>query len=319
MRDIRNLRLALLCLVLAGWTTTLLLAAILGLKVDYPGVISAFGYAGISGLLLICYANYRRIGWLVAPSEVFLGCTAMAMPVVLSTYIAMRLNQPLVDGELEAIDNLFFDWRAFITFVDARPLLARILGLAYESFLLQLLVLPLALSLSGATERAYRMVILFGVIGFASSIVAIWFPAIGTFPRYLSASDHLANINTHFGYHFLNEFNAVRNDPNFVFAPDKLAGILTFPSVHAAVAVLCAWAAWGNKVLRLPFLVLNLLMMVSAVSHANHYMIDVLAGGVLALACITALQIAIPARSAGGAAVLRPAQDGSVAVIHDVG
>lgn len=317
MRDIGNLRLALLCLVLAGWTTTLLLAATLGLKVDYPGVISAFGYAGISGLLLICYANYRRIGWLVAPSEVFLGCIAMAMPVVLSTYLAMRLNQPLVDHQLEAIDNLFFDWRTFITFVDGRPLLARILGLAYESFLFQLLVLPLALSLSGAPARAYRMAILFGIVCFASSIIAIWYPAIGTFPRYLSESDRLANINTHFGYHFLNEFNAIRSDPNFLFTPDKLAGILTFPSVHAAVAMLCAWAAWGNKLLRLPFLALNILMMVSAVSHGSHYMIDVLAGVALALACITALQYAIPVNSADGWVDSNPARDGIVPSMRD--
>lgn len=291
LAEIRNLRLTLLVLIVAGWLTTLSLAAVVGIRVDYPGLLAAFGAATVSGIALIAYANYRQIRWLIGPSEVFVGGMLISVPVVLSTYVAMRLNFPLADPWLEAIDRRFFDWRAFITFVDGQPQLASILGLSYESFLFQIFILPLALSLSGSTARAYKTVILFGTICFVSSMIAIWFPAIGTYPRYLTETDKLQNINTHFGFFFLNEFNAVRNDPEFFFSTDKLAGILTFPSVHAAVAVLCAWAAWGIRYARLPFLLLNILMMTSAVSHGSHYLIDVIAGIALASICITVVSM----------------------------
>jgi membrane-associated phospholipid phosphatase len=286
LTEIRNLRLTLLVLIVVGWVATLSLAACVGIRIDYPDLLTAFGVATVSGLGLIAYANYRQIRWLIGTSEVFVGGVLLAVPVVLSTYVAMRFDFPLADEWLEAIDRRLFDWWGFISFVDGQPRLASILGFSYESFLFQIVALPLALCLYGSTARAYRTVILFGLICFVSSLISIWFPAIGTFPRYLNETDRLDSIDTHFGFFFLSEFNAVRNDPKFVFSTDKLAGILTFPSVHAAVAVLCAWAAWGIRYARLPFLLLNILMVTSAVSHGSHYLIDVLAGIVLAPVCI---------------------------------
>ena len=77
----------------------------------------------------------------------------------------------------------------------------------------------------------------------------------------------------------------MRSQTDFVLKLDNVAGLLTFPSVHAGVAALCAWAAWDSRLLRYPFLVLNIGMATAAVSHANHYLIDVVAG--LGLAGVT--------------------------------
>jgi membrane-associated phospholipid phosphatase len=61
---------------------------------------------------------------------------------------------------------------------------------------------------------------------------------------------------------------------------------MTFPSVHAALAVLFAWSLWDWKLLgyralpllRYPALVWNILVAISAFIIANHYVIDVIAG-----------------------------------------
>jgi membrane-associated phospholipid phosphatase len=74
------------------------------------------------------------------------------------------------------------------------------------------------------------------------------------------------------------QFYAVRDNPHFVWSLKESAGIMTFPSVHAAVAVLCAWSAWDLKALRYPVLALNIAMALSAVPSASHYLIDVVAG-----------------------------------------
>lgn len=66
------------------------------------------------------------------------------------------------------------------------------------------------------------------------------------------------------------------------------SGIMTFPSAHAAVALLRAWAMWDVKPMRYPFAGWNALMASSAVSHANHDLVDVIAGlGMAALSIAT--------------------------------
>jgi membrane-associated phospholipid phosphatase len=103
----------------------------------------------------------------------------------------------------------------------------------------------------------------------------------------MSAYDQLTNINIHYGYFFLGQFEAVRSDPHFVLSMEQVAGIITFPSVHAAVAGLCIWAAWSVPYLRYPMLILNLSMAVSAISHGSHYFVDVPAGIFLAFGCVS--------------------------------
>ncbi|WJH40368.1 phosphatase PAP2 family protein [Aliirhizobium terrae] len=76
-----------------------------------------------------------------------------------------------------------------------------------------------------------------------------------------------------------------------MFSLDRAAGIVTFPSVHAAVAVLCIWATWNSRWLRYPFLFLNLAMIVSVVTHGSHYFVDAPAGIVLCLVCIKLAQV----------------------------
>lgn len=73
------------------------------------------------------------------------------------------------------------------------------------------------------------------------------------------------------------EFRIVRMRRFFELLNESV-GILTFPSVHAAVASLCAWAAWKIKMLRYPALALNIAMAFSAVPSASHYLTDILAG-----------------------------------------
>ncbi len=76
----------------------------------------------------------------------------------------------------------------------------------------------------------------------------------------------------------------------FVLDLDQAAGILTFPSVHAGVAALCAWAAWNSPLLRYPVLALNGAMAVSAITHGSHYLMDVIAGLGCAGVCVTVVR-----------------------------
>lgn len=281
-----------------------------------PAGLSLFVYVIAVCLLGSAYCRMRKMLRLAPGLEAIALGVFMTVPILVSTYLAASLDRPLTDGLLMRADEAFgFDWRTFIAFVDSHPLLAELLARAYSSIGIQLLGLPLILGATGRHRRAYVMIASYGVLCYISSVVFVWFPAVGTYTAYGVLQDQLHSINAHYGFAFLHDFNAVRSQPEFVLSLDHAAGIITFPSVHAAAALLCLWAAWDVKPIRYLFAAWNMLMAISAVSHANHYVVDVVAGfgiaGISILAVTKALHLLerknwmLPAPFAVPALVLR--------------
>lgn len=276
---IAQARIILFSVVASIYAIAFLLGWLMEVAIDYGSIGTLLVVSASPIALAIAYASFRRMETMRAALETMLCGVLLTAPIGLLTYLAMRLNFPLGDEALVRMDAaLGFNWYVFIGFIDARPILAVVLGYAYQSFSFQLLAIPIVLVMLGQTVRAYAMVVGFSLLCVMASAISIWHPALGAYVVYNVPADSLANINAYFGFAFLNEFHAARNDPNFVFSLSTMHGILTFPSVHAGAAVICAWAVWNMRFLRYPFLVLNVLMAVSAVSHASHYLVDVIAG-----------------------------------------
>jgi membrane-associated phospholipid phosphatase len=66
----------------------------------------------------------------------------------------------------------------------------------------------------------------------------------------------------------------------------QLTGIVTFPSFHAAAAILYLWALWANSWMRVIALICNALLLLSTPIDGGHYFIDVIAGVSLAILSI---------------------------------
>jgi len=203
----------------------------------------------------------------------------LVIPIVAASYLAVSLNMPWADSDLQAMDQaLGIDWVALLSFVDSRKYLSAALNLAYASFALQLFGLPLILASTGSILRSYQMTIIYATICFVSAVISIWYPALGTYVIHHVDPSQLMHIDGNLGVVFLDELRSAHDNPHFVFDFTRAEGIITFPSVHAAIAVLCAWAAWRMGWLRYPVLILNVLMAASAAIVANHYVVDVIAG-----------------------------------------
>ncbi|UIK03815.1 phosphatase PAP2 family protein [Neorhizobium galegae] len=290
--DLQKLRIALFATTAAPYALIWAIVLLTGFRLDYSS-LWRFMFIALSILAVFSpYCSWRRLFVLRNIVETLCCGLLLIIPSVISTYLAIRVGMPMVDDQLVAMDAMLpIDWRSFIAVVDAHGWIAHSLGYAYQSFALQLLGLPVLLCVLGKPERGYRMVMAYAAICFLSSLISIWFPALGTYKIYGVAADSLQNINAHFGYFFLEQFHAVRENGDFIFSLDHAAGILTFPSVHAAVAALCAWAAWEIRLIRYPILVLNIGMAISAVSHANHYFVDIIAGVMVAVVCIAVVGV----------------------------
>jgi membrane-associated phospholipid phosphatase len=70
---------------------------------------------------------------------------------------------------------------------------------------------------------------------------------------------------------------------------------VVFPSFHATLAVLCAYAARPLRILKFPLLALNLLIVLSSPAMGGHYFVDIIAGIILA-----ALTISLPGHNLSG-------------------
>lgn len=255
-------------------------------------------YGIVPSLLLIfgmaIYLHKRGMFVLRGLMEV-MGCAVViSYAGIVWSYSAISFELPLADSYLIALDRgLGFDWLSFVSIIDRMPWLDFVLFAAYQSFMYQLLLIPLFLVATGLATRGYMLVAGFGLLCMVSSIISIWFPALGAHVALSVDPASLKHLNPHFGYAFLEQFHSVRDDTVFLLTVNKAAGILTFPSVHAGAACLCAWAAWGSRLLRFPAVLANIAMAISAVSHGSHYLVDVVAGVALAASIVLLLDVLV--------------------------
>lgn len=256
--------------------------------VDFGSFLILVPLAGILGVAWP-YAIWRQMEEVQAAIEVAIFAFLCGVPLLVFTYMGMRLGMPLADVQLAEMDAAIgFRAREFLHVVDRYPKLATLLSFSYGSFTPQIVFVPAFLCLFANYTRAYAMVLALIIIGAMSAILGAFFPAIGAFAHYGLGSSQFKNISSFFGYHFLDSFYAVRNAADFTLALDHASGIVTFPSVHAAVAVLAGWGAWGLPWLRWPLILLNIAMWFSALTHGAHYLVDLFAGTLIACAAISA-------------------------------
>ncbi|MBA1140147.1 phosphatase PAP2 family protein [Mesorhizobium neociceri] len=282
-------------------TVSLMLVVLLATRTEINlASIKPLGFLLSVQFLLVVYCRLRRLKGLQPIVETIFLFIALNFGLLPISYAGMRFNLPIADGWLSAMDHAIgFHWRPFIVSIDNRPLLAGLLFGAYTSFGPQLFLIPAYFALAGGVNRACAMVSAYAAIVIVSSVISIWFPSEGAFHFYGLHQSDLKNINIHFGVAYLSEFGAVRTQPVFEMGLDRIQGLLTFPSVHVAGAVLCTWAAWGSRYLWAPVALLNMAMAVSTISHGGHFAIDVVAGVFVALACIFLSRLSFQDADAG--------------------
>ena len=184
-----------------------------------------------------------------------------------------------------------FDWRWYLDAVNDRPWLAAMLGLAYESFQLQLIVVPVALGFTGRTRALRTFVLSFALAAFVTVLVSAFVPAVEMWVHLgLHPADFL-NIPSTGADHRAAVLRALRYGTDRSVALDNIEGIITFPSFHSVVAVLVAACLWPIRILRWPALALDVLMLAATPIYGGHYLVDVMAGTAVAVASLASARL----------------------------
>ena len=197
------------------------------------------------------------------------------------SYLAARFDFPMQDGFFARIDTaLGFHWLPWAKII-FRPAIDRFTRPFYFSMAVQpaLCVLIFSVAAPQRNRRLLTAVVLSVLVCIAISGLV---PAIGPGEVYGMNSPWTPVVSA---------IRAGSHDPL------PYVGIITFPSFHAALAVLFTVAHRGLRSFY-PFAALNGLMLLTVPFFGNHYLVDILAGVCVAALCWKATARIFPRESA---------------------
>lgn len=191
--------------------------------------------------------------------------------------ILASLDFPLTDATLAELDRpllLGFQRQDIILALTRYPIIFDTLRMIYESIATQPWILLPLLWATGRETRGWVLVSAWAITVAVTLMIFTFVPAMGAPPYFLDYMDTLRHA---------------RDGSLRTLGTQVLAGIITFPSFHAAAAVLLAWGFAPIPLIGRPLVVWNVLMFASAFL-ASHYLVDLIAGGLIGGASIWASQ-----------------------------
>jgi hypothetical protein len=288
--------------------------AVTDFSIGLTGLLIAIGYVGLYAGF--AHANARspkrrdpQVMFVLGGSAQIALTTAVLAPL---TYVAAATNFPMQDATLLAIDRAMgLDWAAYAQFVEVHAELASWLNCGYGMIGWPIFAIPVILAATGRYRRIEEFTFAFGVALAATTVISALVPAIGVYQQIGLDPSGLAHIDPRAYLDQLRDLPPTREGALRHLELLGLGGIVTFPSFHAASAVLYAWALWAVRWMRPIVLVANGAMLAATPLNGGHYFVDVFAGvAIAALAITAARQVGrvIARRQAGlGAGVSMPA------------
>jgi hypothetical protein len=255
-------------------------------SLGFVGVYAAFAHANAR-------SPVRR-----DPQVMFtLGATAqiVLITVIMAplTYVAAAFNLPLQDANLLAIDRMLgIDGRGYVLFVDAHPALAAASAYAYTMIRWPMFAIPVLLAAVHAYRRLEEFTLAFALALVLTTAISALVPAIGMYQQIALDPAVLSHIEPRAYFEGVRDLTPVRDGALRHLDLFALTGIVTFPSFHAASAVLYAWALWPVRWMRPVAVLANGAMLASCPVDGAHYFIDLIAGvAVAALAIVAARRL----------------------------
>ena len=206
---------------------------------------------------------------------------AVAAPL---SYVGASAAFPLWDGDLAALDHrLGLDWMAWLATMNAVPWLHTMLAAAYASFAVQTTAVVIVLGIAGQALRLRIFILSFMLLTLVTIAIAAVMPAQGVWGYlHLSALDSPAIVPITRDLP-LPAFFGLRDGTLRQLVAEGAEGIISFPSLHAALGLLFAFALWPVRYAGWIGALLNLAMIAATPVDGSHYFSDVIAGLAIAV------------------------------------
>jgi len=216
--------------------------------------------------------------------------TLAALFGLMVCYAAAAGDAPLVDAQLLRVDQwLGYDWQVYARFAATHPWLLQTLRYVYASNLTQPAVIGAILFMASQEERFEKFVLANIVSVTITAGLFLLLPATTAWTfqgQEIHAAKLLPDLPTATNS-WVGDLLHIRSGAGRHLT--RLSGIIAFPSFHCASAILNVWAIWRVRMMRLPFLALNLVMIAATPLIGGHYIVDLIGGAVVAAVTIATL------------------------------
>lgn len=269
--------------------TVLLAATLFLLALDVVWCLMGHWTVGSRGLVIrvsvalgilipLIVARYRRderLKTVIVCSSILL---LFSLTAAVFSYLIVSTNAELVDTSLARWDRaLGFDWPQVFLWLQQKPTLDWILAVAYASVIPQIIVVIVHLSLTNRRKTLAEFNGAFVVSFLIIEIVSAFFPAAGPFKYYAGVVHADASMLSH--------FEPLRSGALRTIDLFATQGLVSIPSFHAILAILLIYAMRETRI-RMLFLLVNIVVLVSTPTRGGHYLVDLIAGAFTVLTVI---------------------------------
>ena len=267
------------------------LCTALGLRVEPFSLATAIVTFCIASTIAWFYSAKRP-----APDLAMLAMT-LAYLVVLTpagavlSYATNALNLPLWDDAYHAIDAAMgLDWMAMLAVIDQHPTFALFLRTMYSSSLPHVALVALALSVTSQHDRLRAFLVLFAATAAVTCAISGLMPALATYAYYAPPAELRDALGMEVGTWHVAHIIGLRDGSFRMIDLTSVQGIVTFPSFHTTLAIICAWATWTVRHVAWPSAILAVWIIAATPHIGGHYFIDLIGGGLIAAVAIWIVQ-----------------------------
>lgn len=277
-----------------------------GISIDLVSLLPALGAIVLAACLGIYYRRWRpdeRLSTTCIALAQLIAFPVVALPL---SYLAATLAHPFADAAFVRWDAaLGLDWRRYLEFAHAHPTLGTAMTWAYNSLAIQMILVAL-LGLAGRAYALQRFLVAHMLTALVSIAISAVLPAVAAVAHFGIDPAHYPNLALSAARVHLADIEALRSGAMKTITLTDAQGIITFPSMHAALGMLFLVAFWSVRWLRWPGLALNVLMIAATPIDGSHYFVDVLAGLAITGLALLAADALAHARLRAPAAVPEP-------------
>ena len=272
------------------WATIAAVAAIVlvapflsGFSIKWSTFVPPLLASAVLTVVAWFYRRWRPDERLASGAENTAQLIAFAAVAAPLSYLAASANWPLQDRMLDVFDRtLHLDWRGLLNWTNGEPTIYAVLHPIYLSLTLQMTAAALGLAFNGRLLRLRLYLLAFIVAALITIAISAFLPAAGAWPYYglsAAASPHvMPAVSTSWPV-----FYGLRDGSFRMLVAIGSEGIISFPSLHAALAVILVIALWPVPILGWVVFALNLAMLAATPIDGSHYFSDVLAGVAVAI------------------------------------
>jgi membrane-associated phospholipid phosphatase len=254
-------------------------------RIDWASVITPCSTCAVLAAGAMFYTRIRRDARLAASLRGTAQIVAFAAVAAPLSYIVASAALPLRDPLLMQWDQAVgLDWPALWNALAQQKWLLVVLSVAYASFLPQTVCVVLALGFSHQIARLQAFVAAFVLTSLITIAISALLPAEGPW-LFLGLDSSVAANELPISHTSWPVFMGLRDGSFRTLTALGSEGIITFPSLHAALGLVFACALWSVRRLRLIALALNALMIAATPFEGSHYFADVAAGTAIAATC----------------------------------